>query len=149
MPVLILLLLHNSEYCSYSWIILVPGATSTTPTEFAEVIDGVGSSPYASTLLLSWQPLGWMPLDAVELNVIAHVKFERDEKQYTAREWFGKNGIQILGADSRISNITVVDHADSLSMNSVVEVLDLELEPRQGASIMARRSYLCRARRWR
>ena len=77
------------------------------------LLHDVGSPPYCSTPLSSWQPFGWMPLSAVELDVMSHVECKRHEKQYIHWEWFGRNGIDILGTET-ISHCSVVDRVGSL-----------------------------------
>ena len=72
------------------------------------LLHDVGSPPYGSTPLSSWQPFGRMPLSGVELDVMAHAGCERHEKHYARWEWFGRNGINILVV-SRTSNNTIVD----------------------------------------
>ena len=53
------------------------------------LLHDVGSRPYCSTPLSSWQPFGWMPLSTVELDVMAHVVCQRHEKQYIRWNWLG------------------------------------------------------------
>ena len=109
------------------------------------LLHDVGSQPYGSTPLSSWQPFGRMPLSAVELDVMAHVECKRHEKQYIGWEWFGRDGTMILGA-GRTSNNTVIDTvspsgAKTLRLSkSTKKLLCLEQDPDQIASIAATRS---------
>ena len=106
------------------------------------LLHDVGSSPYGSTPLLSWQPFGQMPLSAVELDVGAHTICQRHEKLYTPWEWFGRDGISILGADGadiKIPKNVIVDMGLQAA-NPVEEVLCLESDLDESASIAATRS---------
>ena len=70
------------------------------------LLHDVGSQPYCSTPLLSWQPFGKMPLSDVELDVMAHVECKRHEKQYIRWEWLGTDVIYVLGAERTNSRLT-------------------------------------------
>lgn len=76
------------------------------------LLHDVGTQPYCSTPLSSWQPFGKMPLSTVELDVMAHVECKRHEKQYIRWEWLGTDGIYVLGAE-RTSTDSVLDHFNS------------------------------------
>ena len=72
------------------------------------LLHDVGSPPYGSTPLSTWQPFGRMPLSEVELDVISHVGCKRHEKHYARWEWLGIDGINVLDV-GRTSNNTVVE----------------------------------------
>lgn len=73
------------------------------------LLHDVGSKPYCSTPLSSWQPFGKVPLSSVELDVMAHVECKRHEKQYVRWEWFGKDNVYFLGVE-RTTPDSVVGH---------------------------------------
>ena len=103
------------------------------------LLHDVGTSPYGSTPLSSWQPFGQMCLSAVELDVGAHITCIRHEKLYTRWEWFGRDGISVPGADIRIPKNVIVDPGLQ-STDPVEEVLFVEPELDESASIAATRS---------
>ena len=87
----------------------------------SRLLHDVGLPPYGSTPLSSWQPFGRMPLSVVELDVMVYVECERHEKQYVRWEWFGRDGLDILGA-GRTSNNTVIDTVSILLTKSAAAV---------------------------
>ena len=71
------------------------------------LLHDVGSQPYNSTPLSSWQPFGSMPLSGVEVDVMAHIECKRHEKQYTSWDWLGRDGTDVPGADRTSHHIVV------------------------------------------
>lgn len=60
----------------------------------------IGSQPYCSTPLSSWQPFRQMPLSHVELNMRAHMECKRHERHYICWKWVRRDGVDVLSAET-------------------------------------------------